>query len=1002
MKFRNYRMAVLTLFAIFLTATVSGADIYDGDSQYKPYAPDGIPFTVAEKPWLVDSLGNHRAVVRVSGVVTAGSVVRVDLPWRRPDLNPESKDIRVYSEKGRRVAEVAVSAFSAERAQIEFTPVDGNGLYYVYYMPFKMRVGSFDARYEPQWNDYFAPGFRTVSGDKSQGAVNATVERFEARSRFEFFTQMGNIATHEEEQKLKEAHAETPLLFTEDRAFPIRLTRHLPVRWVKRGPSSHFEGTAQRNEYYVWQIGVWAVDKPLNHVRLRFSDLKLQGGTAAIGCSQMTCFNQEGTSWDGNPLHLTVNVPQNRVQALWCGVQIPQEAVAGTYQGTVTVEADGIKSRQVDITLHVSGELLADHGDNDLWRMSRLRWLNSRIGTDDHPVAPYMAMKVKGRKITATEKQVRLDGNGLPRSIRLNGREVLSRPLDIVVETEEKKIRFNADNVQTKLRADGLVEWSASGADSDIAFTCDGYMEYDGFMRYRVKIGTVSGKETVVKDIRLETAYTPYASAYFMGVGYGGGKCPDSHSWNWQGPYDSYWMGNAEAGLHIEFRGGEYHGPLLKDYHPQPPVFWANDGKGTIGMKKTKGTAGAAEVVASTGETILDASGKTMEFDLLITPVKPVDTRKQFAMRFFHANYRDFDKAAQEGANIINLHHAGPLNPVINYPFIVRDSLKAFISHEHDEGRKVKLYYTIRELTNHVAEIYALKSLGGEIIAPGTANGAPWLCEHLIEDYRPAWYVSLQDDQTADAAFVQTGFSRWINYYLEGLDWMMRNYKLDGLYMDDVAFDRNVMKRIRKILMHYNPEALVDLHSNTAYSIGPANQYTDFFPYLDRLWFGEWFKYNEMSSDEWFVTFSGIPFGPMSEMLQDGGNPYLGAVYGATGRHSYGSDPAPMWKIWKEFGIEDARMSGYWDEDCPVSVITQEDVKATAFVKKGKVMIAIGNFGNKDCEVKLQFDWKKLKLSAGKAKLYAPEIVRFQKQRSFGLSEAIPVQAKKGWVLILE
>ena len=202
--------------------------------------------------------------------------------------------------------------------------------------------------------------------------------------------------------------------------------------------------------------------------------------------------------------------------------------------------------------------------------------------------------------------------------------------------------------------------------------------------------------------------------------------------------------------------------------------------------------------------------------------------------------------------------------------------------------------------------------------------------------------------------------------------------------------------------MHYNPEALVDLHSNTAYSIGPANQYTDFFPYLDRLWFGEWFKYNEMSSDEWFVTFSGIPFGPMSEMLQDGGNPYLGAVYGATGRHSYGSDPAPMWKIWKEFGIEDARMSGYWDEDCPVSVITQEDVKATAFVKKGKVMIAIGNFGNKDCEVKLQFDWKKLKLSAGKAKLYAPEIVRFQKQRSFGLSEAIPVQAKKGWVLILE
>jgi hypothetical protein len=116
--------------------------------------------------------------------------------------------------------------------------------------------------------------------------------------------------------------------------------------------------------------------------------------------------------------------------------------------------------------------------------------------------------------------------------------------------------------------------------------------------------------------------------------------------------------------------------------------------------------------------------------------------------------------------------------------------------------------------------------------------------------------------------------------------------------MDDVAFDRDVMKRMRKIYAQYKPTAIIDLHSNTGYSIGPTNQYAGFFPYVDRLWLGESYKYNQLKPDEWFVTFSGIPFGQMSEMLQDGGNRFLGMVYGATARHSYGRfSPAPVWKL---------------------------------------------------------------------------------------------------------
>ena len=170
-------------------------------------------------------------------------------------------------------------------------------------------------------------------------------------------------------------------------------------------------------------------------------------------------------------------------------------------------------------------------------------------------------------------------------------------------------------------------------------------------------------------------------------------------------------------------------------------------------------------VVARTGETALSATPRRWEFDLNITPVKPVDLKKQFSQRYFHADPARFDEvAATTGANIVNIHHAQLLNPVINYPFVVQKELKEYIAAQHAKNRKVKLYYTIRELSNHVAELQALRSLGGEVIAPGNAHGAPWLWEHMGEGYRPAWYVRLDDGSCVDAAFVLSHHSRWINY----------------------------------------------------------------------------------------------------------------------------------------------------------------------------------------------------------------------------------------------
>ena len=52
--------------------------------------------------------------------------------------------------------------------------------------------------------------------------------------------------------------------------------------------------------------------------------------------------------------------------------------------------------------------------------------------------------------------------------------------------------------------------------------------------------------------------------------------------------------------------------------------------------------------------------------------------------------------------------------------------------------------------------------------------------------------------------------------------------------------------------------------------------YMELLPYIDRLWLGEGFNANHAAWDFWLVEMSGLPFGLMGEMLQDGGNPWRG------------------------------------------------------------------------------------------------------------------------------
>ncbi|UCF37613.1 MAG: hypothetical protein JSU96_01730, partial [Acidobacteriota bacterium] len=464
---------------------------------------------------------------------------------------------------------------------------------------------------------------------------------------------------------------------------------------------------------------------------------------------------------------------------------------------------------------------------------------------------------------------------------------------------------------------------------------------------------------------------------------------------------DSVWLGDVNAGLQVSWKDQNYVRPLNTNFYLlkplQMPTSWYNEGAGGCELRHTGQNYRIRTF--SGRRNLLPGHPLHFRFRLLITPFKPIDPPRQWATRFYH-NYEPIETIREQGANVINIHHANVLNPYINYPFLSVEKLKNYIDQAHAEDLKVKIYYTVRELSNRAPEVFALRSLGDDVLAYGPGGGSSWMQEHLGANYIAGWYVP----SLRDAAIINSGTSRWHNYYLEGLEWLVKNVGIDGIYIDDVAFDRVVMKRVRRILDRGRPGALIDLHSANQFNVrdgfaNSANLYLEHFPFLDRLWFGEYFDYDSQP-DFWMVEVAGIPFGLMGEMLEGGGNPWRGMVFGMTGRMPRVLETREMWKLWDSFGMQDSQMIGYWVPDCPVKT-DREDVLATVYTKESEAMVALANWSEETVSVDLSVDWDVLGLNPENTVIESKPITGFQSRARFDPGERIPVEGKKGWMLWL-
>jgi hypothetical protein len=431
---------------------------------------------------------------------------------------------------------------------------------------------------------------------------------------------------------------------------------------------------------------------------------------------------------------------------------------------------------------------------------------------------------------------------------------------------------------------DSVVSWTAPvqymGTGRDLQLALAGSMEFDGALYFNATLTNVGGSDALaLEDVQLSLPIRAEAAPYVMGMGTQGGYSDRLHehpiAWRWSiDPVhlvrnNQVWLGDPGLGLRlkllpkgIEFDSGEY----WVDEHTIPTASWAGAKGPTVSYPFTSlhfnrtTYAGGANIsyardnqtlntVVYSGPKLLPKGGSaSFRFQLLVTPSRPPDASAHFEQKYLQigsptpAPGGTCDTACAEafvqenvvdpGYTIMNLHHGTfPLNPYLNWP-LAPDAVHAqtvIAEILHRLHYRLKVYFTVGQVSDHIEIIALLRSLDGEVLDlcdntnsehptnneesdtglcttkasretysythPG---GYAWVQEHLGSGYVPTWtqpiglrngmgpaetYTGNVDQSLKDAQEQPNQLARRMeNYMVGGLKHMLENPPhIDGL-----------------------------------------------------------------------------------------------------------------------------------------------------------------------------------------------------------------------------
>ncbi|MDD3946901.1 MAG: DUF6067 family protein [Clostridia bacterium] len=770
-----------------------------------------------------------------------------------------------------------------------------------------------------------------------------------------------------------------------------------------------FAYTISRYQYFVAQLVV--VSNFNEEVEVITSPLTGEGQELARAVS---CLNTAGIDAFGRFFFRKIKLTAGKMQPILIGFNL-SEAKLGTF--TTHVSIGGIK---VKLTLHLNDELVFNDGADDIFSGGRLKWLNSDLGRKSVPVKGYNPLALEGNKLLFTGKEALIGNDGLLEdvvSFFTSSNHLSSEPQNNLFyqpmrfEVEGQRYRYSKQRVSGR---GALISYSAEGRGDTTRTEVSATAKYEGTIDYKINI--VAEKDTIIDNISLNFYFS--ACTFIMGLGKKGGYYePIEYQWDNTKQQDAIFVGDINCGARVRFKDKRDERPFEAEYYGYKPFrlpnnSWENHGNGKIILTKTD--AGAA-LSATTGRMVLPAGASVrFDFELHITPFKPIDLKKQFTYRTISLQKdgnleKQLERASWHQNNTLAIGWPNSVYKHINYPFSSVSDIKNAVMVSQSKGFSTTLDYSLWHTSSANPELNMLKSFGDEFIYRAEYNFSDCLSRRLGEGAVEAVRAIDENDDISDMSVLLQTDSRLENYFVEAVNYIYSNFRVDGINIQGAHISRSVAERIKRVSDDCRAAIGISLTESDNFKQEKAlasslNLHTPILPFIDRLTVDD--SYAVCDKEEYMLTeVSGLLYGVTAEAASPLFDPIESLLYGIVLRGGMCTEKKEvllesLYGVCKDFDMGNSRMYGYWDKTNPVSTDNAE-VKLTSYINNESLLAVVYNKSAKGVEFDIGIN-PKLGFTSKDKQIIAPLIIGMQNKRIINFNKTFYLKGKSGLLILVK
>jgi hypothetical protein len=612
-------------------------------------------------------------------------------------------------------------------------------------------------------------------------------------------------------------------------------------------------------------------------------------------------------------------------------------------------------------------------------------WLGSTAGVSNRVLAPFTPVEIAGNRVSVWGRTYTFAGLPFPATITAREKELLAAPVTLSGVAGGKPIVWSEALCHAIVHRPDLVQL-ATRADS-AALRCEGQVsiEYDGMVRCDFTLTPLS-TSAAIDRLALEIPLHPETAKYLhfwpgrWNSVFNSAALPAN---GYRGPFRPFvWLGD-------EWRGLGWFCESDRDFTP------ANKDQAIAIERQADRVVLRVNLIAR--PRTLDGP-LSYTFGFQATPIKPARP-DAWDYRICHLGGYGIDDRPFAAPD-----QHDPKSTLLDY--LARSGVRTICFHEHwtdiqaypATTHGAALHKLVRACHDHHIQLLLYHGYEMSNVAPEWAD---YHDECLVQP-RAGGYKR-KPEQTA---YIVCYRSHWQDFIAQGIDRLMDQYGIDGVYLDgtsepwacsnprhgcgyrradgsigptySIFATRAMMKRIYTIVKSHNPAGQVNVHQSSCMT-------TPTLAFATSYWDGEQFQGLKRRAaagevlplDAFRCEFMGHNWGLPAELLWYGTGPLrrteamaMGLLHDVPVRPAGAADVAEMARIWRardELGAAQAAWLPYWENERYVQTGSIA-VKASLHNRPGRgLIVVVCNMGSAPCTAPVQLNLEELKQPANLA-----------------------------------